>query len=776
MEKFLLVDGSSVFYRSFYALPFLTAVDGTPTGALFGFVNTLLKFCIEVRPSLIAIALDAGKTTFRNEIFNDYKATRPSTPNELIVQLPLLNEFANAVGIKTIGVVNYEADDIIGTLATQAADRGFEVIILTGDRDALQLIDKRVSVMLTQGNNSQTLFDHAKFVEKYGFAPEYFADYKALAGDQSDNISGVQGIGPKYAQRLIIDYSTVENIFNHLGTVEPASLRRKLINGREDAFISKRLATIVRDVPTVEFDPQAFKVTPNFQLVDEFCDRLQLRTAQSRIYTLFSPANDLFDEGAHYDPEQLPPYAVERPFVFNLKAMYHEGIAPDDDEIYDLELMSYLLEPGSRITTLRPSLKILGENLLQRIRAEDLLDVYRNIELPLVKVLVEMERRGVYVNVDRLEQKANEMSERLIALEQQIYELADQTFNINSTKQLAAVLFDKLKLSPLKKTKSGFSTDAEVLNELRDQHSIVELIIDYRSVSKLKSTFIDGIKPLIDPKTGRVHTHFNQTVTATGRLSSSDPNLQNIPVRTPEGRTIRSLFEAGEGFDWLLSADYSQIELRLLAHMSGDENLIDAFNRGQDIHARTASEVFGVPIEEITPELRRRAKAVNFGIIYGLSDYGLSRDLHIHRKEAAEYIEKYFARYPAVKRYLDGIIDSARSKGYVTTMFGRRRSLPMINDRIYNRRSLAERMAMNTPIQGTAADIIKLAMIETEKNLIGLKSRMILQVHDELVIETVDAEVERVKEIVRRSMEGAASLAVKLEVDIAVGRNWSEAK
>ena len=773
MKQFLLIDGSSLFYRAFYALPSLS-YNGVLTGGIVGFINMFLKLFKEHRPSAAAIALDVGKKTFRNEMFADYKGNRNEMPSGLAAQFPMLDKFAAAIGIKTVGVENYEADDIIGTLATQAAAQNFEVIIVTGDRDALQLLDKNIVVTLMKNDKSYKIFDVEAFINEYGFAPELFVDYKGLSGDSSDHFPGIKGIGDKIATALIEQFSTVENVFEHINEVKSKGIRKKLEGNRELALMFKRLATIDRAVPNVEFEPDSFAVKPNMKSAYDFCNRLNLKAIKKQLRALFDD-DDLFSDIEPYEEEVLPPYALDLPFVYNLKNIYRDDIELPSNELYDIDLMNYLLEPGSPIS-LRPSLKEVGVQMLERLRADHLLDLYNTLELPLVKVLADMEERGVFVNVERLDQKSAEMSARLITLEQNIYELAGQRFNINSSKQLAELLFDKLKLEPIKKTKSGFSTNAEVLSELRDQHPVVDAILNYRSVSKLKSTFIDGIKPLIDPKTNRVHTHFNQTVTATGRLSSSDPNLQNIPVRTFEGREIRTLFEAGDGFDCLLSADYSQIELRLLAHMSGDENLIDAFNRGQDIHARTAAEVFGLDIEEVTPELRHKAKAVNFGIIYGLSDYGLSKGLSIHRKEAAEYIEKYFARYPKVKEYLDATIESARSKGYVTTLFGRRRSLPSINDRNYNQRALAERMAMNTPIQGTAADIIKIAMIETEKNLAALKSRMILQVHDELVIEVVDDELEHVKEIVRRSMEGAASLNVKLAVDIAVGKNWSEAK
>ena len=775
MKKFLLIDGSSIFYRAFYALPNLTAPNGTLTGAVFGFANIILKLIDEIHPAAAAIALDVGKKTFRNQLFDDYKGNRDQMPDELATQFPLLDQFAAALGIKTVGVENFEADDVIGTLSAQASARNFETFIVTGDRDALQLISPTVKVILARNTTSNTVFDADKFIDEYGFAPDKLIDYKALRGDSSDNIPGVKGVGDKTAAKLIQRFGTVENIYDWINAVDSKSVRQKLIDGEDIARLSKKLATIDRNVPDVNFEPDDFSIAPDFQRADDFCNRLALVTVKKKIHSIFDAADNLFGAINTVEEEKLPPYAIELPFVYNLKNIFHANVELDAAEIYDIELMNYLVAPGA-LVTLRPSIKEVGAQLLEKLRAENMIDLYNRIELPLVKVLADMEDRGIFINIDRLDQKSEELAARLQSIEQNIYDLAGHSFNINSPKQLSEVLFEQLKLPPVKKTKSGFSTDAEVLSELRDKHPIVGALLDYRTLSKLRSTYIDGIRPLIDPKTHRVRTHFNQTVTATGRLSSSDPNLQNIPVRTTEGREIRSLFEAGDGFDCLLSADYSQIELRLLAHMSDDENLIDAFNRGQDVHARTAAEVFNIPIEEITPELRRKAKAVNFGIVYGQSDYGLSKELNISRKEAAEYIERYFARYPGVKKYLDATIESARRLGYVETMFGRRRSLPTINDRNFNRRALAERMAMNTPIQGTAADIIKLAMIETEKNLAPLESRMILQVHDELVIETVESELDRVKEIVRRAMEGAAALKVKLDVDIAVGKNWAEAK
>ncbi|MBR2733451.1 MAG: DNA polymerase I [Selenomonadaceae bacterium] len=469
-------------------------------------------------------------------------------------------------------------------------------------------------------------------------------------------------------------------------------------------------------------------------------------------------------------------------FLCDVKTFLHDFNVANIDKIFDAELAAYLLYP-ERDRSIRnaefegniDALETAAARYEKLLDDADLTKLYRDMELPLSVVLARMENRGVFVDRAQLQKKSAEMTDRIATLERGIYELAGETFNINSPKQLADVLFVSLKLPPVKKTKTGYSTNAEVLEELKWRHPIVAAILDFRALTKLKSTYLDGLGKLIGGD-GRVHTNFNQTVTATGRLSSSDPNLQNIPVRTDEGRTIRALFEAGDGYDCILSADYSQIELRLLAHMSGDKNLIDAFNRGQDIHSRTAAEVFGVPVDNVPPDLRRKAKAVNFGIVYGISDYGLSRDLHISRKEAGEYITRYFERYPGVKNFLDATVADARARGFVTTLFGRRRTLSAINDRNFNLRTFAERTAMNTPIQGTAADIIKLAMIRAEENLRGLKSRIILQVHDELVLEATTDELADVEQIVRAAMEGVIKLKVPLIVDVHSGANWSLAK
>ncbi len=828
MKKFLIVDGSAIFYRAFYAMPALTAPNGEPTGALAGTANILLKVLRDVKPDLAAVALDAAKKTFRNEMFAEYKATRQTMPDDLAAQLVMLKEFVNALGIKTCAAPGYEADDVIGTLSSQAEN--FSADILTGDRDALQLIDSTTRVLLTK-TSGVVVYDEQKFRDEYGFAPANLVDFKSLRGDPSDNIPGVKGIGDKTAAKLIRDFGTLENVLAHRDEIPQKKIRTALENFADDAALSKRLAQIVRDVPNVTFDAESFTVKPDFARVDEFCDRYALNQAKKKIHELFDRPT-LFDAPKVRPAVEVQPFNARKIFaaeslsvacnksnscavkifdggifsatradvqdifdgfggkiVLNgLKTFLREFNIVDVQKIFDVELAAYLLYP-ERDKAIRDAELDIGNGLTAEVTAlehaaalyEKLLDdaeltkLYREMELPLTEVLAQMERRGVFVDKVRLQQKSADMSRRILALEQKIYNLAGDAFNINSPKQLAEILFVKLKLPAVKKTKTGFSTNAEVLEELKDRHPIVEAILNFRALTKLKSTYLDGLAKLIGDD-GRIHTSFNQTVTATGRLSSSDPNLQNIPVRTDEGREIRALFEPQEPFDVIVSADYSQIELRLLAHMSGDANLIDAFRRGQDVHARTAAEVFGVPIDAVTGDLRRKAKAVNFGIVYGISDYGLSQNLNIPRKEAAEYISRYFERYPDVKKFLDATVAKAHEVGYVTTLFGRRRMLPAINSPNFNLRSFAERTAMNTPIQGTAADIIKLAMIRAEKNLRDLDSRIIIQVHDELVLEAKSDELAAVEKILRDAMENVVELSVPLTVDVHSGANWSQAK
>ena len=869
-KRFLVLDGSSLIFRAFYALPGLSDSHGQPTGAIFGFSNMLTKLMAEQQPDLMVLAFDKSRHTFRTERYADYKGTRDKTPEELLSQFPLLREFAANMGIPFLEKDNYEADDIIGTLATQAAAKGYDVRVITGDRDALQLVRPNLRVLLTKKGISEIKdYDTAAFEEEYGFEPLKLIDLKGLMGDTSDNIPGVPGVGPKTASKLLLAYGSVENVLAHVGEVSGKKLKENLQTYADQARLSKELATIELHVPDLAFAEEDYRIQPDMEKMQAFCDDHELRAVWRNFERLYGPAElaldldggengaaaqdlsyDLWDEEAVKTAAKAPYLAVSGIFSGLAPFVSLEGLAvvagPDAEKagfvardsaafpallqllesdqqavvfglkrydqaglrgqkaFFDVELAAYLLEPErSKYALSELSQKYLQEAapesfddekaqavweakaisrlyplLGAKLEEEKLTHLMDTIELPLVEVLAAMEQNGVYVNRAHLAEKTEEVADRLQKIEAAIYEMAGHDFNLNSPKQLGVVLFEELGLPVRKKTKTGYSTNAEVLESLRLEHPIIEQILAYRLWSKLKSTYLDGIAGLIRTDTGRVHTNFNQTVTATGRLSSSDPNLQNIPVRTEEGRMIRALFEPGEGDDYLLSADYSQIELRLLAHMSGDENFIDAFQRGQDIHARTAAEVFGIPLDEVTPELRRHAKAVNFGIVYGISDFGLARNLHISRKEAGDYISRYFERYPGVRAFMDKVVAEAHETGYVTTMFGRRRELPAIKSRNFNQRMLAERMAMNTPIQGTAADVIKLAMIAAYRKLreAGVKSRILLQVHDELVLEVKESEIETVQAILHEAMEHVVSLSVPLSIDVHWGRNWAEAK
>ncbi|WP_337607153.1 DNA polymerase I [Mitsuokella jalaludinii] len=869
-KRFLVLDGSSLIFRAFYALPGLSDSYGQPTGAIFGFSNMLTKLMAEQQPDLMVLAFDKSRHTFRTERYADYKGTRDKTPEELLSQFPLLREFAANMGIPFLEKDNYEADDIIGTLATQAAAKGYDVRVITGDRDALQLVRPNLRVLLTKKGISEIKdYDTAAFEEEYGFEPLKLIDLKGLMGDTSDNIPGVPGVGPKTASKLLLAYGSVENVLAHVGEVSGKKLKENLQTYADQARLSKELATIELHVPDLAFAEEDYRIQPDMEKMQAFCDDHELRAVWRNFERLYGPAElaldldggengaaaqdlsyDLWDEAAVKTAAKasylavsgifsgLVPFASleglavvagpdaekagfvardsaafpallqllesdQQAVVFDLKRYDQAGLR-GQKAFFDVELAAYLLEPErSKYALSELSQKYLQEAapesfndekvqavweakaisrlyplLGAKLEEEKLTHLMDTIELPLVEVLAAMEQNGVYVNRAHLAEKTEEVAGRLQKIEAAIYEMAGHDFNLNSPKQLGVVLFEELGLPVRKKTKSGYSTNAEVLESLRLEHPIIEQILAYRLWSKLKSTYLDGIAGLIRTDTGRIHTSFNQTVTATGRLSSSDPNLQNIPVRTEEGRMIRALFEPGEGYDYLLSADYSQIELRLLAHMSGDENFIDAFKRGQDIHARTAAEVFGIPLDEVTPELRRHAKAVNFGIVYGISDFGLARNLHISRKEAGDYISRYFTRYPGVRAFMDKVVAEAHETGYVTTMFGRRRELPAIKSRNFNQRMLAERMAMNTPIQGTAADVIKLAMIAAYRKLreAGVKSRILLQVHDELVLEVKESEIETVQAILHEAMEHVVSLSVPLSIDVHWGRNWAEAK
>ncbi|MBO6178324.1 MAG: DNA polymerase I [Selenomonadaceae bacterium] len=887
--KLAILDGSSLLYRAFYALPLLSTAGGIYTNAIVGVYNMLTKLLKEESPDGVIIAFDKSKETFRKKKYDKYKGTRKPTPDELKMQIPMFREFAAVHGIKFIEIEGYEADDIIGTLATKAEAAGHEAIVVTGDRDALQLVRPNLKVFFTKkGISDIKIYDEEAFREEYGMEPIRLLDLKGLMGDSSDNIPGVSGVGEKTALKLMREYGSLENVYANIDNISGKKLKENLINCKEQAFLSKELATICLETPNLNFEPNNYGIKPDFAAMREFCVKYELQkvwqtfeknfgknlansddapltlnfdgTADSKVSSgllsdspkIASPELSLEYEFID-SVEELESYFADEPitlglettgrnvdmdvlgimlktssktgyivadsliyskaiellkstkeiWVYDKKNLYHAGFSYLSN-VTDIFLGAYLLHPEAegkieriaksmlpgvfvpeklkdpkQILTLEVTIvQQIGRKVLGELKEYDLLSLYEEMEIPLIDVLYGMERAGVFLNREKLGAESVRIARDIEKLENDIYSLAGETFNLNSPKQLGDILFEKLGLPASKKTKKGYSTNAEILEGLKQHHPIIEKILSYRMLSKLKSTYLDSLGALVSKRTGRLHTTFHQKITATGRLSSSDPNLQNIPVRREEGRAIRALFIPSGGYDLLLSADYSQIELRILAHLSEDKGMIDAFLAGDDIHRRTASEVFNVPFDEVTDEMRRRAKAVNFGIVYGISDFGLSRDLGITKKEAKEYIEAYFARYTGIKKFIDETIKIAKERGYVKTMFNRRRALPEISSANYNIRSNAERMAMNTPIQGTAADIIKLAMIKTDRALkeAGLKSRILLQVHDELVIETVETEAQRVSEIVKDAMETVVKLRVPLTVDVHTGKNWAEAK
>ena len=878
-ERFIIIDGSSLFYRAFYGIQMMMkAPTGEYTNAIYGFSNMLIQLLDTWHPDYLVIAFDKGKKTFRNEIFEDYKGTRKPIPPELKSQIPLLHEMAESWGIAFREMEGYEADDILGTLSRKAVEAGCEAFIVTGDRDALQLISENRNVLYTKkGTSDLQEWNEEAFAEEYGgLAPIQLVDLKGLMGDTSDNIPGIPGIGLKTAIKLIAAYGSVEEVLSHGAELSGKKVKEGVRDYPEQALMSKKLARIDQNAP-IEYEAEAFRINTDREKVLAFYSKYAMRSIMKNVSLYLDrnmeagdilsaieekkefslPEFKMWDEnietakelwvafqyegkvphvkvmGAavsdgkeyyHVTADDFSWFSFEdilqnekiKKNVHNLKSAYHAGLVLKG-EVCDLELVGYILNPstgkyeltdlveaylqedtGAEEFTAKKKLseaekqemtlkKLKWDSAMlvklsavmeEKLEKLNLKKLYTEIELPLVEVLASMEGLGIKVNKERLAEQGEIIGREVGILEQEIYTLAATKFNINSPKQLGEILFEKLQLPVKKKTKTGYSTNADVLEELRESHPIIDKILAYRTLAKLKNTYLDSLGELIDDETKRIHTSFNQTVTATGRLSSSDPNLQNIPVRTEIGRQIRTVFEPGEGYDAILSADYSQIELRVLASMSGDEAFIKAFKAGEDIHARTAAEVFNVPIDDITPRMRTNAKAVNFGIVYGISDFGLAKDLKIPRREAAGYIESYFKKCPGIKNFLDDTIKNAKKAGFVETMYGRRRELPGLGSSNFNIRSLAERMAMNTPIQGTAADIIKIAMIRAYQLMkkADLKSRILLQVHDELVLEVVESEIPRIKEILTEAMEKAAELAVPLSIDINIGKNWAEAK
>ncbi|MCD3245104.1 DNA polymerase I [Clostridium botulinum C] len=878
-ERLLILDGHSLMYRAFFALPPLTNKEGIHTNAIYGFIKMLLKMKEEIKPNYIVIAFDKKAPTFRHKEYEDYKAGREKMPSELNEQFPIVKDILNKLAINIFEIDGFEADDLIGTLSEFAEGKGIEVYIVTGDKDALQLATDNVKIVINKkGMSEKEIYDRKRMIEEYEVTPTQFIDVKGLMGDKSDNIPGVPGIGTKTAFKLIKEYGSIENVLDNVENISGKKMKQNLIEYREQAIFSKKLATICKNVP-IEIDLEEIKSKENYDIegVRQLFESLGFKTLIKNIdnsdneeesvnneekreetniqvefsnietidelYNLLNNIKDTVYFQAEYINESI--YSKiefntiyirneEKVYVVNVNKIKNENfhkllellkklfedknikkISHDIKNVYvvlrkydidaknfifDTKIASYLLEPSKSDYILREiileklsiniddsdeeckiketyCIKEIYEKLQKEIKKANMEELFYNVELPLTKVLASMECEGFKVDKDRLTEIGEKFKAEIKMLEKEIHKLAGEDFNIKSPKQLGKILFEKLDLPVIKKTKTGYSTNAEVLEKLKDSHPIISKIIDYRQITKLDSTYVEGLKHVID-EDGKIHSSFNQTVTTTGRLSSTEPNLQNIPIKHEMGREIRKVFVANNEESVIFSADYSQIELRVLAHIANDEKLIDAFKHHKDIHTITASEVFRVPVQEVTPLMRSNAKAVNFGIVYGIGAFSLSKDINVSRKEAKEYIDTYFSRYPNVKKYIDDIINKSEQDGFVTTIMNRKRYIPEIQSRNKIVRSFGERLAMNTPIQGSAADIIKLAMVHVYEELIkrNLKSTLILQVHDELILNVYKDELEEVKQMVVEKMEGVMNLLVPLEADVNIGITWYEAK
>ncbi len=876
-EKILLVDGHSIINRAFYGVTNLTNSRGLHTNAVFGFMNTLFKVLEEEKPDYVTVAFDVKAPTFRHEMYAEYKGTRKPMPEELHEQVPVLKKLLHAMGILTMEKAGLEADDLLGTAAKRSEKKGLNVIVLSGDRDLLQLATEHIRIRMPKTKGGVTEIENYNtqdVIDRYQITPLQIIELKALMGDSSDNIPGVPGIGEKTATNLIVKYGSIENAYAHVDEITPNRAKEALRNHYDMAQMSKALATINIDcdydydweaarlgdiytkeayeiIKELEFKnmlsrfsvealaneavEKSFRTVTDlgeaenlfekaekqerlaFELIREGKEVLALSLALSAQEVYIFPVQGFLTEGFLTERLSRALAGVKEIVCLGLKEQLKFLDVKTSPAFWDVEIGAYLLNPlkdsysseelaGEYLGLSVPSrAELFGKQKLSevleekpeefriyagylsyvlyevlspiraRIREEGMEELYENMEMPLVFTLFSMERAGVQVEAKELKTYGDALAVRIGELEKEIYQEAGEEFNINSPKQLGVILFEKMGMKGGKKTKTGYSTSADVLEKLAPEHPIVSHILEYRQLTKLKSTYADGLAVYIGGDQ-RIHTTFQQTITATGRLSSVEPNLQNIPIRMELGRMIRKVFVPAKGYT-LLDADYSQIELRVLAHMSGDENLIQAYREAQDIHRLTASQVFHIPFDEVTDLQRRNAKAVNFGIVYGISSFGLSQDLSITRKEAQEYIQKYFETYPKIKEFLDGCVKDAKEKGYVTTMFGRRRQVPELKSSNFMQRSFGERVAMNAPIQGTAADIIKIAMVRVDRKLKeeGLRSRLLLQVHDELLVETHLDEIEQVKRILSEEMHGAARLSVPLEIDMKQGGNWYEA-
>ena len=881
MKKLIVIDGNSLANRAFYAIPILSNSKGVITNAVYGFTNMLMRIIKQEQPDYLAVAFDVSRKVFRHEKYADYKAQRKGMPEELRGQMDLIKDVLRAMNIAMYEKEGYEGDDVIGSMVRWAEGQDIHSVIITGDKDSLQLISEKTSVFLTKkGITELAKYDTEALKEEYNLVPDQIRDLKGLMGDASDNIPGVPGVGEKTALKLLHQYGTVEELYQHLDDFNGKKLGDKLRENEEQAFMSKELATIFCEVP-LDFTEEALVRHPfDVPQLTALYKELELRSLLNELTAMYpsepSDWTDMPVEGMLEDMDDMapgmtvkkgvkiteadafqaliddmPPMSIslilnttpgnardsrvtsfgiminDTPYLVECGddfSTYAEILKPwiedkrvllltDDAKkifihfekekilvnslFWDGQLFAYLFNPEAKDLSLEAMLAqyfdvtlpddaeehlygllkgiyVLSDFFIEKLEQEKLTDLYTSIELPLAQVLAIMELEGVRIDTAYLEAMGAELSIRIEELAQKLYEAAGEEFNLNSSKQLGVILFEKLGLPVIKKTKTGYSTDAEVLDTLAEEYEFVKDILAYRQLSKLKSTYIEGILKLVRPETGKVHTTFNQTITATGRLSSTEPNLQNIPIKTEEGKRIRKAFVPSVPGNVLVAADYSQIELRILAHMSKDPVLVDSFMNDEDIHRRTASEVFGVPMEEVTKEMRRNAKAVNFGIIYGQTDYGLSKELGISRAEAKAYIENYFNRYSGVKQWIEKAIGEARTTGISTTMMGRKRYIKDINSKNFNLRSFAERTAVNTPIQGSAADIIKRAMLKVQGRLHQnhLKAQMLLQVHDELILEVPPQEIAGVIKILHECMEEAADLEVPLKIDVNVGFNW----
>ncbi len=868
MEKLLIIDGNSILNRAYYGIRMLNAPDGTPTNGVYGFLNILFKNLEEDMPDYLCVAFDVKEKTFRHKMYDLYKAQRKPAPEDFLVQLPLMKEVLKAMNCLCLEKPGYEADDIIGTVSKLCEEKGIECSILTGDKDDLQLASSRTKIKLVitrMGATTTTVYGSDEVLEKYAVTPTEFIDVKALMGDTSDNIPGVKGIGEKTAFALIEKYKSLDKLYEQIDEIEVTpSVRKKLAEGRGDAYLSRTLSEIDRNVP-IDFDFESAKrqayndeelaqlftrlnfksfmnklnlkaEKPEVVTFDGRCERVSCEVAENIIkdmkfaaYRLYKNDLALFADEKFYYIENVDDGILK--LFFENDVIKKTGFDVKEDILFlksknisfcglefDVAVAAYILEParstyditglGFDFLGFTPQgnknedengqfsldfgdvedasdssaeelfiIAKLKEKFAAKLEEYGQHRLYYDVELPLVEVLADMQYTGVFVDKKALIEFGDGLKANIAELENRIYEYAGRQFNINSPKQLGEILFEDMGLPHGKKTKTGYSTSADVLKKLAGVHPIIEDILEYRGLAKLQSTYVDGLIPVISETSGRIHSNFNQTVTATGRISSTEPNLQNIPVRTERGREMRKMFVA-EGNRVLIDADYSQIELRVLAHIADDENMKNAFISGADIHTRTASQVFKVPADEVTASMRSGAKAVNFGIVYGIGEFSLAQDLKISMKEAKQYIEDYLRTYPAIKRYMEDIVAAGKRQGYVKTLLDRRRYIPELRTTNKITQGFGERIAMNAPVQGTAADIIKIAMVNVYKRLAaeGLKSKLILQVHDELIVEAEPEEELKAKAILLEEMENAMKLSVPLKVDCNIGKTWFDTK